>query len=246
MGRKGESQQKWLLYGFIVFLLLFFQKLTSWMGRIIADSFHYEYIDPYKAFLWVSIHHLIEMLITLAVILMLSRLLKIDFGFGFSDRGKGTKYVLVFTAIFAVVTLVSHIIFLKGNSLLVYEFPLNSYYIFGTLGFQLFLSGPAEELLFRALPISLLIYIFGKSIKTKWGITLETIIASFLFALAHATCSLTPLTFEADYFQLFYAFILGTINGIAYQDCNSVVYPMLMHSISNVLMVGTGYLFSLL
>jgi len=46
-----------------------------------------------------------------------------------------------------------------------------------------------------------------------------------------------------DYFRLLYAFVLGTINGIAYQQSRSVLYPMLMHSISNVLMVGTGYLF---
>jgi len=37
-----------------------------------------------------------------------------------------------------------------------------------------------------------------------------------------------------------------TIQGIAYQESQSVLYPMLMHSLANVLMVGTGYLFILL
>jgi len=45
---------------------------------------------------------------------------------------------------------------------------------------------------------------------------------------------------------LFHAFAQGIISGKAYQDSRSVIYPMIMHSISNVLMVGTGYLFLLL
>jgi membrane protease YdiL (CAAX protease family) len=86
----------------------------------------------------------------------------------------------------------------------------------------------------------------GKSTKTKWGITLETIIAAFLFSIAHIKWSLFPFTIEADYFQLFYAFAQGIIAGKAYQDSQSIIYPMLMHSFSNVLMVGAGYLFLLL
>ena len=79
----------------------------------------------------------------------------------------------------------------------------------------------------------------------KWGITLETTIAAFLFAIAHAKWSLFPFTFKADCFQLLYAFAQGIIAGKAYQDSHSIIYPMLLHSISNVLMVQTGYLFIL-
>ncbi len=246
MKKKREDQKKILLYGIMALLLLVFQEVLGKAGGFVADLLPYERIDPDKAFAWVSVHHITEMLIVLAVMIILSKLLKVDFGFNLGDRKKGAKYVVMFTAIFAGVTLVSHILMLIYNMLPVYDFPLNKNNILGTLSFQLLLSGPAEEILYRAFPITILVYMLGKNVNVKWGITLETIIASFLFAIAHMKWSLFPLTFEANYFQLFYAFVLGTIMGKAYQDSRSIVYPMFMHSISNVLMVGTGYLFLLL
>lgn len=244
--RKRADQKKILLYGIMILLLLVFQEVLGKVGRIVADLLPYERFDPHKAYGWVSAHHITEMLIALAAIMILSKLLKVDFGFGLGDRKKGTKYVMVYTAIFAGVTLVCHMLMLIHNMLPVYNFPLNKGNVVGTLGFQLLLSGPAEEILYRALPITMLVHVLEKSVKVKWGITLETFIASFLFAIAHMKWSLFPFTIEANYFRLFYAFVLGTIQGKAYQDSRSIAYPMLMHSISNVLMVGTGYLFLLL
>jgi membrane protease YdiL (CAAX protease family) len=244
MERKRANQKKILLYGIMILLLLVFQVVLGKVGRIVADLLPYEKFDPYKAFAWVSVHHITEMLIALTVIMILSKFLKVDFGFGLGDRKKGTKYVVVYTIIFTGVTLVCHILMLIYNMLPAYDFPLNKNNILGTLGFQLLLSGPAEEILYRALPITMLMHVVGKSVKVKGGITLEIIIASFLFAIAHMKWSLFPFTIEANYFQLFYAFVLGTIQGKAYQLSRSIVYPMFMHSISNVLMVGTGYLFA--
>ncbi len=63
-----------------------------------------------------------------------------------------------------------------------------------------------------------------------------------LFAFAHMKWSLFPVRFEIDTFQIIYAFVLGTIQGIVYQKSKSILYPLLMHSFSNVLMVGGGYL----
>jgi membrane protease YdiL (CAAX protease family) len=124
----------------------------------------------------------------------------------------------------------------------VYSFPLDARNIIGTLGFQLFLSGPAEEVVFRALPVILLAHSFGGSIKIKGSVTLEVLLASVLFAFAHMKWSLFPVRFEIDTFQIIYAFVLGTIQGIVYQKSKSILYPLLMHSFSNVLMVGGGYL----
>ncbi len=133
-----------------------------------------------------------------------------------------------------------------NNQLPVYEFPLDGRNIIGTLGFQLLLTGPAEEVVFRALPIILLTRSFGKSIQIKGYVALEVILASILFAFAHVSWSITPLHFEADFFQIIYAFAMGTIQGIVYQRTKSILYPVLMHSFSNVLMVGGGYVFTVL
>ncbi len=233
-----------LLCGNITVLALFIvQVIAGKAGGFIASLMSYNEFDPYNAYAWISVHHIVEMIIALAIIAVLSKLLKIDFGFGLGDTGKGTKYLVVYAVAFTVVTLITHILMYINNQLPTYGFPLNKNNIIGTLGFQLFLSGPSEEILFRALPITMLVYVFGNRVYIRGHITLEVIIASFLFSIAHMEWSLSPFTIDADLFQLLYAFVLGTIQGIAYQESQSVLYPMLMHSLANVLMVGTGYLF---
>lgn len=246
MERKKTDWKKIILYGVMALALFVIQRVLGKIGGLTADSIPFETFDPHKAFAWVSIHHIAELLAALIVIIILSRLLKVDFGFGPGDRKRGIKYVLAYTAVFAAITLVCHILMMISKTLPAYDFPLNKTNILGTLSFQLFLSGPAEEVIFRALTITMLTYVFGGSAKTRWGITLETIIASLLFAIAHMKWSLFPFAVEANYFQLFYAFAQGVILGKAFQESRSVVYPAIMHSVSNVMMVGTGYLFLLL
>jgi len=247
MAKYSNNKFYKLLYGGIAVIALFIiQVFAGKAGGAVADLLSYNKIDFYNIYAWVSVHHIIQMLIVLAIIAVLSKLLKVDFGFKLGDSKKGMRYLIFFTAAFAAVALISHILMYIYHQLPRYDFPLNKSNVIGTLGFQLFLSGPSEEILFRALPVTMLTYVFGKSINIKWNITLEIMIASFLFSIAHMNWSLFPFTMAVNYFQLFYAFVLGTIQGIAYQESRSILYPMLMHSLSNVLMVGTGYLFALL
>jgi len=238
---------KKLLCGSIVVIVLFIvQRFAGKIGGAVADLLSYQRFDFYNLYARVSVHHIIQMLIALVIIAILKKLLKVDFGFELGDRKKGVKYLRVFIVAFTIYTLICYILMYIYNQLPTYNFPLNISNIIGTLGFQLFLSGTSEEILFRALPITVLVYVFGKSVNIKWSVTLETIIAAVLFSIAHIKWSLWPFTMEANYLQVCYAFVLGTIQGIAYQESHSILYPVLMHSISNVLMVGTGYLFTIL
>jgi len=232
------------LLSIIVFASLFvLQVLLGKAGHFAASIIPYQQIDPYGSFAGISIHHIGQMIIALIVILVLSKPLKTNFCFQLGDVKKGMKYLALFTAAFAIISLALHIFMYVNNQLPSYSFPLDKRNIIGTLGFQLFLSGPSEEVVFRALPITVLIYAFGKSIPVKGNITLEVILASVLFSFAHISWSLSPFMIKIDFFQIFYAFALGTIQGTVYQRTRSIFYPILMHSISNVLMVGMGYLF---
>jgi membrane protease YdiL (CAAX protease family) len=233
------------LFGILAFiLLLLVQIFLGKAGHFIADLIPYQPIDPFDSFAEISIHHAVELLIAMSIILVLSKQLNLDFYFQLGDKNKGIKYLSIFTTAFVVISVVQHTFMALNNQLPVYAFPLDGRNIIGTLGFQLLLSGPAEEVVFRALPIVLLTYSFGKSIEIKGGVTLEVILAAVLFAFAHVSWSLMPLAFEANYFQLIYAFALGTIQGVVYQRSRSILYPVLMHSFCNVLMVGGGYIFS--
>ncbi len=233
-----------IFLGIIIVVLLFIvQIFLGKVGHFFAKMISIRQIDPYNIFAEISIHHAIQMLIVLILVLILSKLLKLDFYFKLGDVKKGVKYLILFTATLAVITVVLHIFMYVNGQLPMYDFPLDRRNILGTLGFQLFLSGPSEEIVFRALPITMLVYAFGRSIPIKGYVTLEVILASILFSFAHINWSLNPFVFEVDYFRIFYAFVLGIIEGVVFQRSKSILYPMLMHSFSNVLMVGIGYLF---
>ncbi len=227
-------------------LLLVIQVLMGKAGYLIAALVPYQQIDPFNSFAEISIHHAVQFLIAALIILALRKILNLNFYFQLGDKKKGIKYFTIFTAAFVVISIAQHIYLAVNNQLPVYAFPLDKRNVVGTLAFQLLLSGPVEEVVFRALPITILIYAFGKSFSIKGNVTLEVILASVLFSFAHIKWSLSPFVFEVNYFQMLYSFVLGTIQGIVYQKSKSVLYPMLMHSSSNVLMVGIGYLFKVL
>jgi membrane protease YdiL (CAAX protease family) len=233
------------LFGIAVFFLLFLLQVLSGMaGSFVADRIPFEKIDPYDSFARISIHHAVITAISVIVIVLMRKRLKIDFYIQLGDKEKGKRYLGIFLLAFALISVAVHIFMRIFDRLPVYSFPLDKRNVIGTLGFQLLLSGPAEELLYRALPVSLLTYAFGRSIPITKNMTLEVFLASLLFSFAHTRWSLNPPVFEIDFFNVFYAFILGSIQGTVYQKSKSIVYPVLMHSFSNVFMVGIGYLFS--
>lgn len=241
----GTKNQPFI--GCLAFIALFLiQVLAGKSGWVVADLFSYDSVDPDHLFARLSVHHIVQMLIALAIITVLSKLIKADFGFHLGDRKEGLRYFLVFTAVIALIALIYHILMYVTGQAQAYGFPLTQKNLLGTLGFQLFLSGTSEEVLYRALPVTVFVYVFGRNIRIKWDITLEVVLASFLFTAAHIKWSLLPFSIDFIPSQLFYAFAMGVVNGIVYQQSRSILYPMLMHSISNVLMVGTGYLFAVL
>ena len=229
----------------ITFLVLFGTQVASGkIGYLVAGMIPYQHLDPFDSFARISLHHAVQLLIAVATVLVLHKRMHLDFQFRLGDKKAGIKALAMFTATFAVISVLQHALMAMNNQLPVYGFPLDAANVLGNLGFQLFLSGPTEEVVYRALPIVLLSHACGRSVSIKGSLTLEVVLSSVLFACAHIRWSLVPLTFEVDYFQILYAFVLGTIQGIVYQRSRSILYPVLMHSFSNVLMVGGGYLFT--
>lgn len=226
-------------------LLLVMQILFGKAGTYISNLIPYQQIDPFDTFMGLTVHHTVMGLLGLLLILVLCKILHHNFYFQLGNTKKGLEAVLIYAAVFLVLAVGLQAFNVLNNQPSTYAFPLDARNVIGTLGFQLLLSGPAEEILYRALPIIILELAFGKSIRLiKGGFTLEVMLASLLFAFGHVSWSLVPFNIQADYFQLGYAFVLGTIQGIVYQRTKSILYPMLMHSFSNVLMVGVGYIFS--
>jgi membrane protease YdiL (CAAX protease family) len=230
-------------------LLLIFQQFASKVGHYIANCFNYKVIDEYGIFAYMSVHHVVQMLIALLVMVVLTKKYKFDFGFSAGDKKLGIKYLLVFIGAILIFTMISYGIRYFSNQIIQYDYPLNVKNVLSTLGFQLLLSGPSEEVLFRALPIGILTFRIGSNKErkfTKLNLSYENIIAAVLFSIAHISWTINPFSIDMNYLQLIYCFILGIVYGKAYQESNSVLYPIIMHSISNVIMVGLGYIFSII
>jgi len=229
----------------IALFLLLFQQAASGLGRFIADRFTYDRIDAYGRFAWASVHHIIQMLCAIIVIVIAAKALKLDFGFRFGDKKAGIGFVLDITKAALLFALIWHLGAQMLGNVGIPDYPLNFTNIAGALGFHLLLSGPSEEILFRALPIVLLAYSFRESkvIRIKGlDLSLENIIAALLFTVAHVSWSLNPFSLSASWVQLTLSMVLGLWYGIAYKKSGSILYPMAMHSIWNVVMVGARYI----
>jgi len=229
-----------------VLLLLLFLQFAPAAGRFVANRFTFDAIDAYGLFAWASVHHVVQMLLAIIAIVIIAKVLKLDFGFGLGDKKAGMGFVLDITKAALVFALIWHLGAQILGNFRTPDHPLNFTNIAGQLGFMLLLTGPSEEVLFRALPIIVLVWSFRESksiIRIKeLDISLENIIAALLFTLAHVHWSLNPFSISASWVQLILSMVLGLWYGVAYKKSKSILYPMAMHSIWNVIMVGARYI----
>ena len=239
------KQVVWVL--FIAALLLGVPRL----GGLAADQFDYSAVDPDGAFAWISVHHIVQALIVLAIMVVISAVSAIRFGFGWGDRKVGLLYVRVLVLIFAAYAVISVIIMVATGSWASFPYPFTARNVAGQLGFQLLLSGPSEELIFRAFGITMLALVLkgavfggetaiGKGLTTVLGgeLTVANLIATIVFGLAHIRVTFAPFSLSYSTFQVFYSMVLGLFYGVCYERSESMVYPMIMHSITNVVAVG--------
>jgi membrane protease YdiL (CAAX protease family) len=205
----------------------------------VADQVPYSHIDPDGAYAWISIHHLVQALIFLTLMFAIRRIHGTDFGFGWGDRRTGLRFVGIFALIFAGYTVVSMIIVLVAGSFRTFLYPLTATNVVGQLAFQLLLSGPSEELIFRSFAISMLALALPGSLM-KGKVSCANICAAIIFGLAHVGIAFAPFALTYDPFQVVYAAALGIVYGICFERSKSVYYPMMLHSISNVVAVSVS------
>jgi uncharacterized protein len=215
------------------------------LSGAIASLFDYQVIDPDGAYAWISVHHIAQALIFLMIIAAINRFKPLDFGFGWGDKRVGKQCVLRFALFFGIYTAGAFLTVFLANSFQHFAYPLTATNIIGQMGFQLLLSGPSEELIFRAFAMTMLVLVItGRVFGAR--VSHANIIAAVIFALAHVAFSLAPLAVSYDPMQLILATVLGLFYGDCYERTKSMYYPMMMHSISNVMMVGAVIVTSLL
>jgi membrane protease YdiL (CAAX protease family) len=226
-------------------LLVFILLISPKIGGLIADLFNVQSIDPDGAFMWISIHHIVQALIIMILMVFFVRFSKVQFHLGFGNRALGMDYLKKFMIIFSVYTAIAFVITVVSGSFSPFAYPFNGRNIVGYLGFQLLLSGPSEELIFRAFSITLFAFLITDKRINK-HISYAVLFSSFIFGIAHIDFSFNPFSVSYSIFQVGYAMVLGYFYGDCYEKSKSVVYPMIMHSFTNVLMIGLTVLLSFL
>lgn len=234
---------KMVLKFIFVLLLAFVLLVAPKIGGFVADQFNYAQIDPDGAFMWISVHHIVQAIIILILIFVLMKFAKIGFHLGFGNQVEGKKYLKKFMIVFLGYVVVAFIINILSGSFQSFNFPLNFRNIAGHLGFQLLLSGPSEELIFRAFAISIFMFLVTKKRLNK-HLSYAVLFAAIIFGLAHIRFSFNPFTISYSLFQVVYAIVLGYFYGDCYEKTNSVAYPMIMHSFTNVVMIGLTIILS--
>ena len=236
-----KKDNKYAVAALLFAALFFIQFLFSRLGYIVSRLFDYSPIDPDGLFAQVSVHHIVQMLCAITAILIYMKVKKTD-GFKLRPRfdPRGIKYTVIFCAVLTVYYLAVYVIGSFNGTINTYDYELNAVNVTGTLGFQLLLSGPSEEILFRSLPVTVILNVLDPDTKRDRVITVFG--AALLFAAAH----INWITFSIPWFQVCYAFVLGIAYGYTFIRTNSVIYPMIMHSMSNVISVGGCYLYMLL
>jgi membrane protease YdiL (CAAX protease family) len=103
------------------------------------------------------------------------------------------------------------------------------------------LSGPSEELIFRAFAMTMLSLVISKRMMNG-KVSYTNLIAAVIFGMAHMRFALSPFSVQFSSFQVILSIVLGLFYGDCYEKTKSMYYPMMMHSISNIVMVGISIL----
>ena len=208
--------------------------------------------DPSNCYLVISVHHVFQAVIAFAVILLFALVFQkklTAFGFHSNQFRYALRSVLIFTAIWFVFQLTASLIVARTNShSTMLAYPLNARNFIGNFLFEILLSGTSEEILFRAMTIPPMLFVFQTFIKKEnvaWGVAIG--VATLVFTLAHINFNLNPFAItHLNPTQLLTCVIFGVYYGLLMKKTGSILGPMLAHNLLNGAITLIGLLMTLL
>lgn len=84
--QKLTTQILWALLLAVILLAV------SRLAGLVADQFDYSALDTDGAFAWFTVRHIVQALVFLLLMIIITRLTGIQFGFGWGDRQVGWTY----------------------------------------------------------------------------------------------------------------------------------------------------------
>lgn len=199
----------------------------------------FEKIDPDNVFIVYIIHHIIQAIISIILIVICSKVLRIDFrrfGFNFNHFKYNLKAISVFLLIWFFIQAGVGIFFITVYDVSTdFSFPLNIYNFTGYYLFEILLSGTSEEIMFRSLVITVMAYVLRKKFDSDKHLFTVVIVAStVVFMIGHVNFTLSP--FRITYFNILQqltCLVAGLFYGFLFVKTKSIVGSMLAHNFLN-------------
>ncbi|MDP4088871.1 MAG: CPBP family intramembrane metalloprotease [Bacillota bacterium] len=204
-------------------------------------------IDPDNAFAFLFLHHFIQAVVYLLLILLAAKVFRFkirDFGFNLKEYRKSIKYTLIFAAVWAVIQFGTGLVFVLNGQPVSWNFRTNTRNFTGYFLFEVLFSGTSEELFFRGLVITLILIMLKNSSKTRKESNIFALVsATLIFMAAHIGFTLMPFRVTyINWLQQGTAMIFGVFYGVLLLRTKSLLGPILAHNLLNGVITLSGML----
>jgi membrane protease YdiL (CAAX protease family) len=205
-------------------------------------------LDPEGVFFFASVHHVFQLLLTLALMKAFVGTRLSDWGFNLRDWRRSLRITGWFCAIYlGPVFLVNVLPTLLSGEVPEFGYALSARNIAGVLNMQFNLAGTCEEPLFRGFVITLLSQSWTGRVRVgRASISSAALWATLLFMLAHAQISLVPFSFHVSLAQQAWALGLGLFYAVVFERTKSLLAPILCHGYSDGVIFLVLYAWALL
>lgn len=233
----------------IVFIAIqFIPGISTIFANLLNPIIHS--VDNDGVFLWISVHHVFQLILTIVIMKIYFKSRLMDWGFNLDNSKNAIKIVGWFIIIFSVLEITFWMILFvsKVNIEQYIGYPLSFKNILGYYGFETFLSGTCEEPLFRGFVILVLSQSWkGKFRIGKIDFTEAGILSAILFTYAHISFSIIPFKVTSlNPMQLLTAFGLGLLYAIVFEKTKSIFTPILLHNVSNIIVITIPFILLLI
>lgn len=231
----------------LVVLLAYFIPLASSMSADAAVG-AFQGLDPDGVFAWNFLHHITQALLAGIVILALSASWKrpaSEWGLSFNKKEWSLDVFWKFSIGCAVYSLIVAWLTVSPSgvpSAISHEMTARN--VTGNLLFMFTMPGISEELLFRALFVTVLSRSWREKIRIA-GLDVSSagFIAAIVFSLAHIGFTVVPFKItHLDPMQLGIASAFGIFYAVMYDHTKSLLGPILVHNASDGLLAAISYI----
>jgi membrane protease YdiL (CAAX protease family) len=192
-------------------------------------------IDPSGCFLWISIHHVAQLALTLLFMKVFAGKTLSEWGFNLREWRLSLRIFGWFCLVYLVpIFFYSAFPNLRSGQPPQFGYPLIPRNVSGVLGFEFLGAGTCEEPLFRGLVMGLLARSWpGKLSMGRFSFPVGGLWATLIFMIAHLSISLAPFSITTDFWQQVGALGLGLYYAAVFYRTGSLLGPVLSHGYSD-------------